>query len=881
MSAFRLVCIVSACLSAIACVSAPAVAVTLVRDGEATSVIVTGNHPTVVQQVAAEQLQYHLKRMTGAEVPIIAEQDLDSTDATRIYVGPSEALKSLGIDTTKLAPETLIVRTIEGALVLAGDDTGSDKHDTFYTAGLDPDIPPDPGSQSTIGGSNIPLCAGTLYAVYDFLQDELGCRWLWPGPAGEVIPKRQTVEVGHLDVQETPVLFRRHMRPGYVGWTRDRVDRHVPLYMQVKGEETFASLDLAEWHWLARMKMGASDQPEYGHAFTEWYELYHDDRPELFALQPDGTRGLANPMYPKAFVKMCVSNDAVVDLIVERFLERRKNEPGLRWLNACENDGSLGYCVCDDCKALDVTADDERVQSVLKERGWTDEQIERQFSLKSSGIPNALSNRYFDFNNRVARRLAEVAPDAMVVTYAYAKYQFAPIDMQIEPNMLVGLIGFNYYPMTAEEQAQEVSNVQAWKDAGVQQMFFRPNSMIFSPAWGIPWDESVDMGDDLHMLIRNGMVATDFDRLMGLWPTSGPMYYVLSRMHWDHEKTASQLREEFMQAFGPAAEPVEAYFDHWRDVFREVYDRPDIDEVIHKADPLGGRLGRRKAVAFLLTEEHFARGRELLAEARQRITAEGDNDLLQPLHVLELGQRHGELMVEGAKFAIAREYDKPRRYDTFWPTELEIHRVREELAELDALNIFAMLAWEFQIHDPYAIRVYYDFAGRPYEPITTPARKDWLFAPDPDDQGESDGWFRDTLDDQLTLHPVEHPSYRHLFYSPWEYYGPVSAWTIESDRDAVINGWYQHEFAISAADLDAGGVLYVPYVLGSAKVWINDTLVREVSAADGRSNDAIVIDPSEAGIEADKPFRLTIKVHSTEPPSGLIGPVYVAKRSAP
>ncbi|MCR5163785.1 MAG: hypothetical protein K6C40_07190, partial [Thermoguttaceae bacterium] len=29
-----------------------------------------------------------------------------------------------------------------------------------------------------------------LYAVYEFLRDELGARWLWPGEDGEFLPKR-------------------------------------------------------------------------------------------------------------------------------------------------------------------------------------------------------------------------------------------------------------------------------------------------------------------------------------------------------------------------------------------------------------------------------------------------------------------------------------------------------------------------------------------------------------------------------------------------------------------------------------------------------------------------------------------------------------------
>ena len=71
--------------------------------------------------------------------------------------------------------------------------------------------------------------------------------------------------------------------------------------------------------------------------------------------------------------------------------------------------------MCEACRSLDVTLDDQ-VRTTLRGRGWSDEQIEQQFRPRNDGLPNCLSNRYFHFYNKLARRLAQVAPDAYVTS---------------------------------------------------------------------------------------------------------------------------------------------------------------------------------------------------------------------------------------------------------------------------------------------------------------------------------------------------------------------------------------------------------------------------------------------------------------------------------
>ena len=131
--------------------------------------IVTGGRPKEAQVRAATELQEHIRLMSGATLPILKENELPpDAPKTLILVGQSNLAKARGVDTSSLEPETFLVKTVDATLILAGED----------------------------GGSKENARRGTLWAVYDFLQDQLGCRWIWPGDIGRVVPRRTTIAVG-------------------------------------------------------------------------------------------------------------------------------------------------------------------------------------------------------------------------------------------------------------------------------------------------------------------------------------------------------------------------------------------------------------------------------------------------------------------------------------------------------------------------------------------------------------------------------------------------------------------------------------------------------------------------------------------------------------
>jgi hypothetical protein len=829
-------------------------ALTLVRDGKPVSIIVTGDEPTPAQQKAAEELQYHLQRMSGALVPIVAEKDLGDTNDTLILVGQSAKLGAMGIDTSKLEKETFIVKTTNGTLILAGEDGGSVR------------APYDSSRVRT----------GTLFAVYDLLQDQLGVRWLWPGKSGEVIPKRATVELGDVDIQETPKMFQRHYRLGLKDRNRAESTDKFPRYMADRSS-LYTEMQENESLWTKRLRQGYSLKFSYGHSFTRWYAEYHETVPEVFAMQKDGHRGLYTPTEDPALVKMCPSSDKLVDMLIEQFVAARKENPDHRFLNAIEDDGNNGFCQCDACKALDVSLTDEN-RAKIKDLAWSGADLDAVYGEKNDGLPYSLSNRYFHFYNKLARRLREVAPDAFVVAYAYDRYKYAPIDMKVEPNILVGLIGFNMYPVSAEDRQLQIDNFLAWKKSGVEKVFFRPNSFDFSWSHGVPWNNIGQMGGDFKILLDGGIVATDFDTYSGYTCTGAPPYYVLARMHWDTDLTEYDVYDEFCKAFGPAAGPVREYFDLWENVMLDGYTRPGVEDILKEYGPKTGRRERWRAVHRIVTDDDFARAAEILQRARTAADASGDPDLQERIHIFELGLRHGVLTCKASAFNndVAKS-DKDTYYEEQWPVVKEIFDIREELGKLQSDDIFWLFSYEVEYGDLYGTRVAQDFYKRPYVPVMTPAHDSWTFAPDAEDQGEAQGWSAVELLEPVA---VKKPLAANFFYSGWNGTQQIKQWQVDTKRKNVVNGWYQVKFDVPAEKLPADAVILVPYIQGSAKIWVNGKLVRETTAEQGIADEAITISMDEAGVIAGEPFWLTIKVTKPSDQGGLIGPAYIAKPAA-
>ena len=134
--------------------------------------IVLGAQASPSERHAAAELQRFLREISGAELPIVGDDE--PVTAHEVMVGRSAHFQALGVrfDWGKLGDEGFVLRTLGPHLVIAGG-----------------------------------RLRGTMYGVYTFLEDVLGCRW-YSSDASR-IPKLDRIVVPALDRTVVPALEYR------------------------------------------------------------------------------------------------------------------------------------------------------------------------------------------------------------------------------------------------------------------------------------------------------------------------------------------------------------------------------------------------------------------------------------------------------------------------------------------------------------------------------------------------------------------------------------------------------------------------------------------------------------------------------------------------
>lgn len=557
----------------------------LVRDGRAVATIVTPDSPSPVVSYAALELVAHIERATGAKLPIVAETATSPANgrAPHIYLGDTRAARTAGIDAAKLAPETFTLRTQgDAALFITGRDSATG----------------DPLDRDT--------SAGTLFGVYEWLERDLGVRWLWPGELGTHVPKARTLVARAAEATITPPFFQRHVRPG----TSFKFD-HPALGFTASAAADYAQ---AQAIFLRRHRMGRGQRLSYGHAFTDWWEKHGRAHPEWFQLV-NGKRG---PTKPGARYAMCVSDPGLHREIVAQWKARGAPD----FINVVEND-ILGQCECGPCRAWDgpEPADANRFYAP-------------NFKVYGSRF---VSDRYARFAAAVQALAAKDNPRVTAVGYVYFNYFQAPTSgVKLHENILLGYCpSAGWYPRGDEEHAWYKRQWSGWRETGAR-LFARTN--YFLDGYCMPFVFARQFADDFQHDARNGMVATDFDSLTGQWSTQGTSLYLLMRLHTRPGADVETLLGEYHAAFGAAAPHVRAYFDLWERYTMD--NRPLIERAFADRVAIRWRTWA-KAAHVVFPAECFAAGETILSRALE--AARGDAEALARVRFLQTGLTHARL----------------------------------------------------------------------------------------------------------------------------------------------------------------------------------------------------------------------------------------------
>jgi hypothetical protein len=423
---------------------------------------------------------------------------------------------------------------------------------------------------------------GTLYGVYTFLEDYLGCRWFTSKVSH--IPSRESLVIPPIDRREKPVFEYREP------------------YMR----------DAFDGTWCARNKMNSNKSdltPQQG-GRMQWYNFHHsfyqlinekdyfDEHPEYFSLV-DGKR-------LRERSQLCLTNPDVVHICTEKVRQWIRDNPDCRVFSVGQNDWG-NYCTCDSCRALD----------------------EQEGSHAGTMI---------HFVNQIAEAVEKEYPDVLIHTFAYQYTRKAPKTLRPRPNVIVRLCTIECcfsHPLESCHHDRGITQ------SGKENRFLRDLkewSKITDRLY--IWDYITNFSHYLQPFPNLRVLSANI-RLFKRYHVKGVLEqgnfsfggggemnelrsYMLAKLLWNPDIDALQVMDEFLVGYyGIAARPIRAWLMLYHDAAK--------DHHAHINDP---------PTAPYLSDECLDQGDQYFDEAER--LAENDQ-ILRRVQIARLSLRYVKL----------------------------------------------------------------------------------------------------------------------------------------------------------------------------------------------------------------------------------------------
>ncbi|MCC6581037.1 MAG: DUF4838 domain-containing protein [Phycisphaeraceae bacterium] len=476
-------------------VAASSQEIALASHGQSAYVIYRENTAPSSVKLAAEELQQFFERATKARLPIV-----DAPTERMICLGSNEASRRAGLGDEDLPDEGFRIVTRNANLYIVGKDW------------------PDQAKKWDQCDST-----GTLYGVYEFLERQVGVRWLMPGPEGDSITDHADgLTIPSLDISGSPAIPARIFRI-----------LDISRFPQVR-------------QWALRNRIGQSINPVCGHNWSSFPSTsVLEAHPQYMPLQADGTRQkpVGNRGWGSYEHKFCLSNPGLVEAYAQCLIASLDAHPRQFGQSMAPADGGL-WCMCPSCRGRMLT---EAAGSV-----------ERFAPYEHSVTPLVL-----DFYNAVARIVGQKHPHRLIGGLAYQDYLYPPTDaVKVEPNVYICIAvntgyGFKFYkPQTASRLRGIISG---WSRIAPNLGWMDYSTWMRNCA-GAPLPPGLDILQDTFAAFGKSL------KLLDVWGQDafgygGAHNYVVVKMMWNPEADPQALYKEFIDlAYGPAAPSLDAIY---------------------------------------------------------------------------------------------------------------------------------------------------------------------------------------------------------------------------------------------------------------------------------------------------------------------------------
>ena len=604
------------------------------------------------------------------------------------------------------------------------------------------------GERLVLAGNDTEPYLGTRYAVCRMLH-HFGVRWFMPGAFGEVVPEARTLTVAAMSVTERPTFAARSY------WSHSKND----MAAQRREWQIHNLLDdgrMVRWYGVPGDSSVRGVLP---------HDQMEADR-EWGALMANGER---NPHMP------CMTDPGMINAVAQNLI--RRAEAGDRGGAFAPDDG-IPRCLCDDCKAM--SSGFEGYGSSIRDfESWA-----------------STTHEWFYFTTEVLKIVNERFPDYVLFTNGYANRDIPPELPDINPHGNLGVMFANIPACTIHgydaEHCWQVQRqgqmIRRWCE--LSDMVWRYNYnyvMLVSSGTLTPMVHRERV--DIPLLAEWGMWGF-FDQDEPDWSLTGiPTHYVRAALQWNADADVDAILEDFFTKwYGPAAEPMAAYYDTLERAFADSEEHAHENIILpviytpELIDTLGGHI--EQAESLVTDDAH-----------RQRVQVD-------------------RLM-----------YDYLRSYVAFERAKQECDYAKA-IATADEMIALKARMHEFSDFFGWRAHPVYDipWEKRQLQPLLAKTAgedgallavlpEEARFRVDPHDDGLYARWQDADHDD-----------------ADWGTILTTRGWQSQGYRDERGHeyrgyGWYRLEVDVPADHADRPVHLYMPAVISEAWVWVNGQYV--------------------------------------------------------
>lgn len=529
--------------------------------GESFYEIVMGDFPLPAEKTAALELSSYLERVTGAEFPVVRESGSKGRSGG-IYVGWTNFAEAAGVDFRALGDEEWIIQTSGKNFVLTGGRP-----------------------------------RGALYAVYEFLENQAGCRWLaWDA---EVVPYNHELAVPRLDLRGSPAFEPREVYTRHHFWQSSEMQERIKAFSIRNRQQWRHCRDTGGWMVLP---VGSRHTFYYFVNPEEWFETH----PEYFSMNRSGERTAGNWRQSPgaAGSALCLSNPDVARIAavnISRLIRKKEMEFAERgWprefriVHLQQPDNTPFICLCPDCSEIS----------------------------KREGSESGLLVK---FANSISELLVPEYPDIKLLLGAYTSTDEPPLNVKPHDNVMVkwvNLYGISdcYRPLTHPVNREQARKLRGWAEITEEikfREFWNMGSRLSAP--GLPIVVPVEsVASDMRFIRKHKAVAVFIETERGITQQS---FFDLSawagmQLMNNPDLQAGELVDTFICGYyGPSAPSMREYYDFLSDA------------VMNEPGPLfapvvSGRIG----VGFY-DMEYLLRCREKLLRAESKAEPDSKEEL--------------------------------------------------------------------------------------------------------------------------------------------------------------------------------------------------------------------------------------------------------------